>query len=445
MPAEKNDAIVVVGARVHNLKNITVDIPLDSLTVVTGVSGSGKSSLAFDTLYAEGQRRYVASLSAYARQFLERIDRPDVDDIQGICPALAIRQKNYTRNPRSTVGTVTEINDHLRLLYARIGVTHCHVCGRRVEKDTPEKIADFILSLPQATRVLLCMPLSLEEDARSGPSPPAATASPSRARAAAHPRDLETKLAMSLPGLLQQGFVRLLIGDRIVDLPDAMEALQASSHKEVHVVVDRLALQGDIRKRLVDSLELCGRESGGKIELVFPTASQPVAIQELIASEHPEVRWVAHPAGTLVKFSEKFECQLCSVSYEEPEPRLFSFNNPFGACPECQGFGNTMTVDFDRVVPDKSRSLAEGAVNPWTKPRYRAFQAKLLQFAQKHGIPVDVPWSELSESDRPSIMQGEVRLPRHPGFFQLPRRQEVQDACAHLHQPISRVCDLPGL
>ena len=149
MPAENKDAIVVVGARVHNLKNITVDIPLDSLTVVTGVSGSGKSSLAFDTLYAEGQRRYVASLSAYARQFLERIDRPDVDDIHGICPALAIRQKNYTRNPRSTVGTVTEINDHLSLLYARIGVTHCHVCGRRVEKDTPEKIADFVLSLPQ--------------------------------------------------------------------------------------------------------------------------------------------------------------------------------------------------------------------------------------------------------------------------------------------------------
>ncbi len=416
MPAENKDAIVVVGARVHNLKNITVDIPLDSLTVVTGVSGSGKSSLAFDTLYAEGQRRYVASLSAYARQFLERIDRPDVDDIHGICPALAIRQKNYTRNPRSTVGTVTEINDHLRLLYARIGVTHCHVCGRRVEKDTPEKIADFVLALPQGTRVLLCMPLSLQ-DAPPGQGAAGNAGARGRARAPADPQGPETRLAMALPGLLQQGFVRLLIGDRVVDLPGAMDALQASAFKEVHVVVDRLVLQGDMRKRLVDSLELCGRESEGRIELVFPAASQPVALPDLIAAEHPEVRWLAHPAGTLVKFSEKFECQLCGVPYEEPEPRLFSFNNPFGACPECQGFGNTMTVDLDRVVPDKSKALAEGAVHPWTKPRYRAFQAKLLQFAQKHGIPFDVPWSELAEEDRRSIVRGKAGFPGVLGFF----------------------------
>ncbi len=408
MPAENKGAIVVVGARVHNLKNITVDIPLNALTVVTGVSGSGKSSLAFDTLYAEGQRRYVASLSAYARQFLERIDRPDVDDIQGICPALAIRQKNYTRNPRSTVGTVTEINDYLRLLYARIGVTHCHVCGRRVEKDTPDKIADFVLALPPGTRVLVCLPLSLEE---------AGATLPGRGRATAGARGPETKLAMSLPGLLQQGFVRLLIGERVVELSEAMEALQKSASKQVHVVVDRLVIQGDIRKRLVDSLEICGRESEGRIELVFPAAPQPVDLRELIPAEHPEVRWLAHPAGTLVKFSEKFECQLCGVPYEEPEPRLFSFNNPFGACPDCQGFGNTMTVDLDRVVPDKSRSLAEGAVHPWTKPRYRTFQAKLLQFAQKRGIPVDAPWSDLAEADQHAIVRGKFGFPGILGFF----------------------------
>ena len=254
---EQQDAIVVRGAKVHNLKDITVRIPLNSLTVVTGVSGSGKSSLAFDTLYAEGQRRYIASLSAYARQFLERIDRPDVDDIEGICPALAIRQKNYSRNPRSTVGTVTEINDYLRLLYSRIGATYCHKCGRLVERDTCQNIADFIMSLPEGQRLYLLMRLPLEmpsDTPRSGSRRSSRTAE---------------RLALMLPGLQQQGYVRILIGSEPVDLSDAVDALKKSRSTEAHVIVDRLIVQEDIRKRLVDSIEICSRDSEGRVEVLL--------------------------------------------------------------------------------------------------------------------------------------------------------------------------------
>jgi excinuclease ABC subunit A len=411
LSAEQQDAIIVRGARVHNLKNITVAIPLNSLTVVTGVSGSGKSSLAFDTLYAEGQRRYIASLSAYARQFLERIDRPDVEDIEGICPALAIRQKNYSRNPRSTVGTVTEINDYLRLLYARIGTTFCHVCGRVVEKDSPQSIADFILSLPQGQRVYLCMRLSLDTPGQSSGS-----ALRGLSRSAAAASKPENRLAVILPGLQQQGFVRLLIDREIVDLSQAVEALAKSSSKEAHVIVDRLVVQPDIRKRLVDSIEICSRDAEGHIEVLLLSDS-PADTERILETGHPDIRWLRHPAGTLVKFSEAFECQLCHVSYQEPEPRLFSFNNPFGACPECQGFGNTLTIDLDLVIPDKSKSLASGAVSPWAKPRYRGIHNRLLQFAVREGIPTDVPWDELPESARDKVIQGHGHFPGVLGFF----------------------------
>ncbi|MBN1569493.1 MAG: excinuclease ABC subunit UvrA [Acidobacteria bacterium] len=411
MSAEQKDAIIVRGAKVHNLKNITVEIPLNSLTVVTGVSGSGKSSLAFDTLYAEGQRRYIASLSAYARQFLERIDRPDVEDIEGICPALAIRQKNYSRNPRSTVGTVTEISDYLRLLYARIGTTYCHVCGRIVEKDTPESIADFVMSLPQGQRIYLCMRLALEE---SAPQPSRPASRPQK-RTAATVRP-EERLAVILPGLQQQGFVRLLIDGELEDLSQAVDALKRSKSKEAHVVVDRLIVQDDIRKRLVDSIEICSRESAGHIEIVL-LSDAPEEIEQLLKTRHPDIRWLHHPVGILVKFSEAFECQLCHISYQEPEPRLFSFNNPFGACPECQGFGNTLTIDFDRIIPDKSKSLAQGAIHPWTKPRFRHLNSRLLQFAASEGISIDKPWNELPEDAREKIINGYGRFPGILGFF----------------------------
>ncbi|HTY62983.1 MAG TPA: excinuclease ABC subunit UvrA [Acidobacteriota bacterium] len=410
MSADQKDAIVVRGARVHNLKNITVEIPLDSLTVVTGVSGSGKSSLAFDTLYAEGQRRYIASLSAYARQFLERIDRPDVDDIEGICPALAIRQKNYSRNPRSTVGTVTEINDYLRLLYARIGTTYCHGCGRVVEKDTPQSIADFIMALPSGQRMYLCMRLALESGALQQAEPRRRT---HKSAATTGP---EERLAVILPGLQQQGYVRLLIDGEIVDLSQAVEALHKAKIKEAHVVVDRLVVQDGIRKRLVDSIEICSRDAEGHIELML-LSDDPDGLERLLRTSHPDIRWLRHAAGILVKFSEAFECQLCHISYQEPEPRLFSFNNPFGACPECQGFGNTLTIDFDLIIPDKSKSLAEGAIHPWTRPRFRNLQNRMLQFANGEGIPVDLPWNELTEEDREKITNGRGRFPGILGFF----------------------------
>ena len=412
LSADIKDEIIVKGARVHNLKNITVHIPLNSLTVVTGVSGSGKSSLAFDTLYAEGQRRYIASLSAYARQFLERIDRPEVDDIEGICPALAIRQKNYSRNPRSTVGTVTEINDYLRLLYARIGTTYCHVCGRIVEKDTPESIADFILSLPEGQRLYLCMRLSLDSPGQDQ-GKEVARRPLRRVPAGGRPED---RLAVILPGLQQQGYVRLLIDKDVVDLSEALDALRASRSKEIHVVVDRLVVRPDIRKRLVDSIEVCSRDAEGHIEVLL-LSDDPAGTERLLETRHPDIRWIRHPAGTLVKFSEAFECQLCHVSYQEPEPRLFSFNNPFGACPECQGFGNTLTIDLDLVIPDKSLSLDGGAVNPWTKPRYRGFQNRLLQFAAREDIPTDVPWRELSGEAREKVINGHRGFPGILGFF----------------------------
>ena len=412
MPAKRQGAIVVRGARVHNLKNITVEIPLGSLTVITGVSGSGKSSLAFDTLYAEGQRRYVASLSAYARQFLERISRPDVDDIEGICPALALRQKSYSRNPRSTVATVTEIYDYLRLLYARVGVTLCHSCGRPVEKDSPERIADFVMKLPQGTRFYVCLPLeSLQLGDRSS------RRRKPKSRASSRPAaQSPNQPAAVLQGLRQQGFARVLIGDQLLDLAQALLYLEENSGQPVRVVVDRLAVGDDIRSRLIDSLEICGRESEGRIELVLLSPT-PAVLETHLASNFPEIRFAVDPAGVLVRFSERFECQLCHITYEPPEPRLFSFNNPYGACPDCQGFGNTITLDLDRVVPDTSKTLAEGAVDPWTKPRYRSFHGRLIQFAQCRGIPVDVPWAALPEKDRDLITRGGHGFGGILGFF----------------------------
>ena len=369
------DSLVVRGATQHNLKNVSCELPRNRLVVITGPSGSGKSSLAFDTIYAEGQRRYVESLSAYARQFLERMDKPDVDEVSGICPPIAIRQKNSTRNPRSTVATQTEIYDFLRLLYARIGRTICRSCGQLVTRDNPESIADQVLALPEETRFFVLFPASagmIEEPAK-----------PTKRKKAAAPDVSRKRITAHLMSLMQRGFTRLLHQGKVIEL-QTPDSFTLSSFDDVFVLVDRLVVRPDIRSRLVDSLEVCYNEGHGN-----------AAIET--AGENP-IR---------MRFAERFECKACGIVYAAPEPRLFSFNSPFGACPTCQGFGNTIGLDLDLVVPNPQKTLAEGAVEPFTKPQYEWMQKALLRFAKENGIPTKVPFAELTREQRKMVNQGE--------------------------------------
>ncbi len=399
------ETIVVRGARVHNLKNIDFEIPHNSLTVVTGVSGSGKSSLAFDTIYAEGQRRYVESLSAYARQFLERIEKPDADVIDGIAPAVAIRQKNSTRNPRSTVGTATEIYDYLRLLFARIGRTFCQQCGREVKKDTVDEVAAAILALGEGTRLHVLFPLrtSLVPAA----SPPTET---SRGRSKKKAKTVQSAaLSDALKGRLldlrTRGFNRLYQNGQIYEFSTPESLLDVNFAEPVFVLVDRLVVAADGRPRIVDATEISYRESG---EVIFETAPRE--------GQEPE----------RLRFSQRFECKNDGLRYEEPEPRLFSFNNPYGACPRCQGFGNTIDFDLDLVIPDKSKTLNEGAIEPWTKPKYRTLFTEVKRFAKQTEIPLDVPWAELDAEQQRLVIEGEGRFPGVRGFFRHLERKKYK-------------------
>ncbi|HWX52982.1 MAG TPA: excinuclease ABC subunit UvrA [Verrucomicrobiae bacterium] len=399
MPVSANERIVVRGARVHNLKNIDFEIPHNAMTVVTGVSGSGKSSLAFDTIYAEGQRRYVESLSAYARQFLERIEKPDVDLIDGIAPAIAIRQKNTTRNPRSTVATATEIYDYLRLLYARIGRTFCRQCGQEVKKDTVDEIAQAVLALGEGTRLNVLfpikhavVPIESKAEAKKGRGKRPAKARPE----AAAPSSLDPLFRDRLFDLRKRGFNRLFQNDRIFEFSTPESLLDVDFSRPVYALVDRIAVAPDQRPRIVDAVELAYREAG---EVIFQSASREGA-------PSPELR-----------FAQRFECKRCHIRYEEPEPRLFSFNNPFGACPRCQGFGNTIDFDLDLVIPDPNKTIAEGPIDPWTKPKYRTLHADLRKFARQHGIPTDVPWCDLDRDQQQLIIEGEGKFTGVKGFF----------------------------
>jgi excinuclease ABC subunit A len=379
-------AIVIRGARTHNLKNVDVTLPAGRLIVVTGVSGSGKSSLAFDTVYAEGQRRYVESLSAYARQFLERMEKPDVDRIDGICPSIAIRQKNTVRNPRSTVGTVTEIHDYMRLLFARVGRTFCRQCGEQVIRETAEVVATRLLALPERTRLVLGFDL------------PIVTLSPHQADSKSSAElvedgedaelplsdnggDAEAAIRATIESLRRKGFGRLLIDGRATTLDD-IEPSTLVDQPTLQVVVDRLQIEGDLRARLTDSIEVAYQEGGG-------------------------AAWAREVDGVTHAFSERFECRRCHIQYEDPQPRLFSFNNPFGACPTCHGFGNVIELDMNLVVPDPGKSISQGAIEPWTKPHYRSHLAELKRSAKARGLRLDVPWRDLSDDDRRMVLEGD--------------------------------------
>src|SRR5207249_6735687 len=344
MPLEK---IVVKGARQHNLKNIDVAIPRDCLVVITGVSGSGKSSLAFDTIYAEGQRRYVESLSAYARQFLGQMDKPDVDYIEGLSPAVSIDQKSTTRNPRSTVGTVTEIYDYLRLLYARIGRPHCPVCGRPIAGQSQEAIVDQILQLPDGTKFTVNGPVV---------------------------RDRKGEFKDVLEELRAEGFTRVKVDGEQQLLEEPIELDKKFKHS-IEVVVDRLVMKPDIRTRLWQSIETAAQLADG-----------------LVAIDVVD--------GEPMLFSEKFACPDHGVSLPELQPRIFSFNAPHGACPRCTGLGAQQEIDPDLIVPDPTLSIGEGALVPWSVGNSGFYDSVIQAIADRYEIDLDKPWQDLNEKQQ---------------------------------------------
>ena len=426
-------ALIVRGARTHNLKNVDLTLPTGALIIVTGVSGSGKSSLAFDTIYAEGQRRYVESLSAYARQFLERMEKPDVDRIEGIAPAIAIRQKNSIRNPRSTVGTTTEIHDYMRLLFARVGRTFCRICGREVVRETAEVVARQLGELPTGTRLLVgfdllvvgAAPLARREggpdvdelsEATDEGEPDTRVEPPGGGDAAA--------TALAIESLLKKGFRRLYVDGRVVSF-DEVDPVSLAGRAVLQVVVDRVQLgTEDPRQRLTDSIETAYREGGGAAWAVqWPAGSD---------------RQGAAPAAPISvghQFSERFDCRACGIMYEDPQPRLFSFNNPFGACPTCHGFGNIIELDMDLVVPDSTKSIAQNAIEPWSKPHYRAQLAGLKRAARRAKIRLDVPWTALTDEERQFVVDGDDEYEGIRGFF---RRLERKKYKAHVRVFLSR-------
>ncbi len=362
MPSERSshhNAILIKGAREHNLKNLTLSIPRDKLVVITGLSGSGKSSLAFDTIYAEGQRRYVESLSAYARQFLEQMDKPDVDYIEGLSPAISIEQKTTHRNPRSTVGTVTEIYDYLRLLFARIGTPHCYKCGKEIHSQTPQSIVDWTLALPEGTRVQLLAPLV-------------------RQRKGTYQKVFED--------IKRQGFVRVRVDGKFGGVDETYELERYVKH-DIDVVVDRLVIKDGIQTRLTDSVETCLKLGHGIIRIWYELPDK---------TEHEVIQ------------SELLACVECGISFEELEPRMFSFNNPHGACPTCTGLGNVMVVDPDLVVPDPSLSIADGAIRPWSMRRVLDgwYRRALACVCQHYRQSIHKPWRSLPEDFRQIVLYG---------------------------------------
>ncbi|MDR1940811.1 MAG: excinuclease ABC subunit UvrA, partial [Endomicrobium sp.] len=364
------DIIKIRGARQHNLKNIDLDIPRNKLVVVTGLSGSGKSSLAFDTIYAEGQRRYVESLSAYARQFLELMEKPDADIIEGLSPAISIEQRNPSHNPRSTVGTVTEIYDYLRLLFARVGVPHCHKCGKRVQPQSSQQIIDEIMKLPEGTLIHILSPLV-------------------KGRAGTY-EELFARLS-------KNGYTRVRVDANVYSLDEKISLDRYKKHT-IEIVVDRIKINAQSRLRVAGSVETALKESKGVVNIALMSAD-------------------AKKAESEKTFSEQYACVDCGISLAEIEPRLFSFNSPFGACPECSGLGNKIEVDENLVVPDKNRSVKYGAIIAWAEPittrtnrwknSWGGYYWELLSAAaKKNKISLDKPWRDLTRKQQEILLYG---------------------------------------
>ncbi|HEY1689261.1 MAG TPA: excinuclease ABC subunit UvrA [Solirubrobacteraceae bacterium] len=365
-----SERIVVSGAREHNLKDVSLSLPRDALVVITGLSGSGKSSLAFDTIYAEGQRRYVESLSAYARQFLGQMDKPDVDSIEGLSPAISIDQKTTSRNPRSTVGTVTEIYDYLRLLWSRIGKPHCHICGRPISGQSAEQIVDQVMELPEGERFMVLAPIV-------------------RGRKGEYGKQLEE--------LRSDGFQRVRIDGRLRMLDESIVLDKRYKH-DISVVIDRLIMRHDVRKRLADSVETAVGLADGLVEIEMMGGGGTAGGDGGGAENEGE--------GSVLTFSERFACPEHGPSLVELEPRIFSFNSPHGACERCTGLGSQMEIDVDLIVPDETVSIAEGAILPWRSAASNYYEQVGLAIAQRYGVDLNAPWSQLTPSDRDLFLYG---------------------------------------
>ena len=374
------DRIRIRGARQHNLKGFDLDIPRRAITVVTGVSGSGKSSLAFDTIYAEGQRRYVESLSAYARQFLERMEKPAVDSIEGLSPAVAIEQKNPTRTSRSTVGTATEIYDYLRLLWARVGRSYCRVCGRELRPDTVQTVTDAVMALPEGARFMVACPLI---------------------------RSREVTHAVIVENLRARGLVRVALGDRIVHLDDVdTEGIDLAAAGDVQIVIDRLRVELSVHGRIADAVQTSFTEGDGDTVLLFP---EPVLPPEALRAS------TGNTPVTRLAFTERFECPNDGTRAPTPTPQLFSFNNPRGACPTCNGFGATLDYDEALIVPNPERSVRDGAIDPWTAPRYEKQRRTVVEFARSLGVSPDAAWKTLPAKAREQLLRSKSRA--YTGIF----------------------------
>ncbi|MBA2522152.1 MAG: excinuclease ABC subunit UvrA, partial [Solirubrobacterales bacterium] len=367
-----SDRIVVSGAREHNLRSVDVELPRDSLIVMTGLSGSGKSSLAFDTIYAEGQRRYVESLSAYARQFLGQMDKPDVDSIEGLSPAISIDQKTTSRNPRSTVGTVTEIYDYLRLLWSRIGKPHCFNCGEPISGQSVEQITDRVMTLSEGTRFMVCAPVVRERKGEYG------------------------KL---LEEMRQQGYARAVVDGELLRLDEDIRLDKRFKH-DIAIVVDRLVMKEGLRKRLGESIEAASGLADGLVEIELIGGTAEVAGAQTLSGPSAGKR------GETLVFSEKFACLNCGTSMPEIEPRIFSFNSPHGACERCHGLGFQRVIDPELCIPDPTLSISEGALASWMGAASRYYRTLLEAVCEAYDVDPDVPWQDLPKADQRVLLQG---------------------------------------